>query len=301
MSFYLTDQRLGSRTERARRLAETYDGASGWERVDEYERVMRWRAAHTEGGAYAASRALGLPRGRIRPWFDGAKPHAQRAIETAARHGWLDAEPGSRAFEGLVVLHAWLLASGSIASETFVPSCVIGTDDPEGLLRAAFDAVGVPSRIVSGESDGRTAERRPSGSGGSHLGRFLAGVLGAPVGSKVGVSPAAVQWLESAPRSTRIRWSQTYTVRRGRSLEARPDGFAVRLGGRCDAAYREAVLAVFGSVVDDAELTATADAVLLGPKAARCLRRVPTLPPQSADWDESPPSGNDQPSEPFAD
>ncbi|MFB6250345.1 MAG: hypothetical protein ABEI27_01440, partial [Halobellus sp.] len=144
-------------------------------RVDEYERVMRWRAAHTEGGAYAASRALGLPRGRIRPWFEGAKPHAKRAIETAGRHGWLDTEPGDTTFEGLVVLHAWLLAGGSIAAETFAPSCAIGADDPEDLVRTAFDTVGVPSRVVNGGSRDRTVERRPSGPGGSHLGRFLPG------------------------------------------------------------------------------------------------------------------------------
>lgn len=98
---------LSDRTYRAQALARTYGGdRDGWERLTEYQRVLEWRGTHPQKGSQAAASALDLPRGRIRPWFDGAKPDPVHAVDTAEANGWLDAQPSDRVFEALSVLSA---------------------------------------------------------------------------------------------------------------------------------------------------------------------------------------------------
>jgi hypothetical protein len=57
-------------------LARTYGGdRDGWERVTEYQRVLEYTGKHPDKGSSAVASAVGLPRGRIRPWIDdGARP-----------------------------------------------------------------------------------------------------------------------------------------------------------------------------------------------------------------------------------
>ena len=266
--------------DRRERLAETYK--NGWGRVQEYEEAMRWRAAHPQQGSYAASRALELPRGRLRGWFDGAKPDAVRAIETGESHGWVDAVPGEPTFEGLSILHAWILAGGSISSDTFVPSFAIGPSDPVELVRAALSAVGIPSQSVDRTSEKRAREIRPKGRGGSHLGRFLHGVLCAPVGGKTRMGAAPLQYLDAVPQMTLLRWCQTYISLRGTSIGAAQNGPTVRLGEKRSREYQEALAALFRGVVGaDADLTVTQRATLLGESTVTMLDHVPTLPDPS--------------------
>jgi hypothetical protein len=263
--------------ERRQRLTETYK--NGWDRVQEYETAMGWHATNPQQGSYAASRALELPRGRLRGWFDGGKPDAVRAIETAESHGWLDAVPGEPVFEGLSVLHAWVLAGGSISRDAFVPSFAVGPSDPVALAREALAAVGIPSQSVNGSSTKRAREIRPKGRGGSHLGRFLYGVLGAPIGGKIRIGAAPLQYLDSVPQMTLLRWCQTYITLRGTSMDAAGDGYTVRLGEKRSPAYREALAALFREVVgEDAYVTATRRATFLGVDAVTMLDEVPTLP-----------------------
>lgn len=262
---------------REHRLAETYK--NGWDRVREYQAAMRWHTAHPQQGSYAASRALELPRGRLRGWFDGGKPDAVRAIRTAESHGWLDATPGEPTFEGLSVLHAWILAGGSISTDTFVPSLAIGPSDPVELAREALTAVGIPSQSVNGTSAKRAREIRPKGQGGSHLGRFLSGVLGAPVGGKTRIGAEPLQYLGSVPQMTLLRWCQTYITLRGTSIELARDGRTVRLGEKRSQEYRDALAALFRQIVGgDARITVTQRATFLGEETVTMLDQTPMLP-----------------------
>ena len=267
-----------SLADRRQRLTETYK--NGWDRVQEYEAAMRWHAAHPQQRSHAASRTLELPRGRLRGWFDGGKPDAVRAIETAESHGWLDAVPGDPVFEGLSVLHAWVLAGGSTSTDAFVPSFAVGPSDPAPLAREALTTVGIPSQSVNGTSTKRAREIRPKGRGGSHLGRFLYGVLRAPIGGKTRIGAAPLQYLDSVPQMTLLRWCQTYITLRGTSIGAAQDAPTVRLGEKRSQEYREALAALFRAVVgEDADLTVTRRATLLGEDTVTMLYQVPTLPP----------------------
>lgn len=264
-------------SDREHRLAETYK--NGWERVREYQAAVRWQTAHPEQGSYAASRALELPRGRLRGWFDGGKPDAVRAIETAESNGWLDATPGGPVFEGLSVLHAWILAGGSLSRDTFVPSFAIGPSDPAELASEALTAVGLPSRSVNGTSTKRAREIRPKGQGGSHLGRFLAGVLCAPIGGKTRIGSEPLQFLDSVPQMTLLRWCQTYITLRGTSMELARDGRTVRLGEKRSQEYREALATLLREIVgEDARITVTQRATFLGEETVTMLDQTPTLP-----------------------
>jgi hypothetical protein len=272
-------QSVFDRTEIKQRLTQTYSGPSNWDRVQEYEKAMQWHTAHPKRGSHAASTALELPRGRLRTWFDGGKPDAQHAIDTAESHGWVDSPPGDQAFEGLSVLHAWILAGGSISKGVYTPSLAIGASDPADLARKAFRAVGIPSQSVNDASTNRAQELRPRGEGRSHLGRFLHGVLGAPVGEKTTVGSEPLQYLDSVPCTTLLRWCQTYVTLRGTSVELAQAKNMVRLGEKRTQRYQEELAKLFRSVVgEDAQITVTQRAILLGGDTLTTLDQVPTLP-----------------------
>jgi len=104
----------------ARALTETYTGGYApdpWERVTEYQRVLEYTAKHPNKGSTAVATALELPRGRIRPWMDGARPDPVRAIQTAEAHGWLDLDHGAAPFTGLNTLVARIFSAGAIARD----------------------------------------------------------------------------------------------------------------------------------------------------------------------------------------
>jgi hypothetical protein len=272
-------QPLFDRTEIKQRVTQTYSGPSNWDRVQEYEKAMRWHTAHPKRGSQAASTALELPRGRLRRWFDGGKPDAGHAIDTAESHGWIDSTPGEPTFEGLSVLHAWVLAGGAISKETYTPSLAIGASDPADLAHEAFRAVGISSQSVNDASTDRTQELRPKGPGQTHLGRFLYGVLGAPVGEKTTVGSEPLQFLDSVPQTTLLRWCQTYVSLRGTSIELARGERMVRLSEKRTRRYQEALADLFRSAVGgDAQITVTQRATLLRGEALTMLDQVPTLP-----------------------
>ncbi len=234
---------------------------------------------YPQRGSQAASTALELPRGRLRTWFNGGKPDAVYAIDTAESHGWIDSTPGEPTFEGLSILHAWVLAGGSISKETYTPSLAIGASDPADLAREAFRAVGIPSQSVNDASQDRAQELRPKGPGQTHLGRFLYGVLGAPVGEKTTIGNEPLQYLGSVPQETLCRWCQTYVTLRGTSVELAQAKNMVRLGEKRTRRYRKALAKLLRSVVgEDAQITVTQRAILLAGDSLTTLDQVPTLP-----------------------
>ena len=265
--------------EAKQRIAQTYSGPSNWDRVQEYEKAMRWHNAYPKRGSQAASTALELPRGRLRTWVSGGKPDAVHAIDTAESYGWIGSTPGDPIFEALSVLHAWVLAGGSISKEVYTPSLAIGASDPTDLAREAFRDVGIPPQSVNDASTNRAQELRPKGSGQTHLGRFLHGVLGAPVGEKTTVGSEPLQYLDSVPCTTLLRWCQTYVTLRGSSVDLTQEKHMMRLGEKRTRRYREALAKIFRSVVgEDAQITVTQRAILLGGDTLTTLDQVPTLP-----------------------
>lgn len=271
---------ITDRQTRAQALARTYGGErDGWERVEEYQRVLEWQGKHPNRGSSAASSALDLPRSRIRPWFNGSKPDPVHAVDTAEQHGWLDAQPGEYVFEALSVLHAWVYAGGSIARETWVPFFAVGDTDPEDLAVQALHVVGLKDTIRRANDSGRATEVRPSGPGGSHLGRYLHGVLGAPVGPKNERSAIELpQWLADAGSSTRLRWARIYVSLRGTRIDETQHGYALQLTEARSHAFRQALGGLLAELAPVDSVTIGQRGILLRPGAARELAVVPTLP-----------------------
>lgn len=267
------------RTQRAIALARTYGSDhDGWERVEEYQRVQRWRAKHPDRASGAASTALELPRGRIRPWFGGAKPDPVHAVETAEMNGWLDATPRERCFEALSVLSAWIFAGGAIARSSWAPSFTVAAGDPDDLAAEALHAVGVPSTIVRPDAPGRAPERRVT-EDSSALGRYLHAVFGAPLGTKSGTTDLSLPaWLSDAPLETHRRWGRLYVTLRGTAFPEE-HGYVLQLGEERNDEY----LAALGDFLNEA--TSVDDGVRLSggylritEDAAAELDVVPELP-----------------------
>ena len=223
---------LADRRARSQALARTYGGErDGWERLIEYQRALEWRGKHPNKGSSAASSALDLPRSRIRPWFDkGSKPEPVHAVDTAEEHGWLDAQPGERVFEALSVLHAWVYAGGSIEQTNYASTFAVGKEDPRDLAIEALQAVGLRASVDREDDPHRATEVRPAGPGGTHLGRFLHGVLGAPIGPKTERSAVELPtWLIESGASTRLRWARVYVELRGVRLDEDRHGYTLQL------------------------------------------------------------------------
>jgi hypothetical protein len=268
------------RTDRAKALARTYGtDRDGWERVEEYQRVLEWRGEHPNLGSSAAASALELPRSRIRPWFDGSKPDPVHAVDTAERHGWLDAQPGGRVFEALSVLHAWIYAGGSIDQRAYVPTFAVGNDDPRDLAVDALRTVGLTPAVEREDESGRATEVRPAGEGRSHLGRFLHGVLGAPVGPKnEGAGVELPSWLLASGASTRLRWARVYVTLRAVTIDDVRHGYSRQLYEARSRSFKRAVGELLAGLAPADTVTVSERGVLLRPPAARELDVVPTLP-----------------------
>lgn len=272
---------LADRQARAQALARTYGGdRDGWERLLEFQRVLEWRGKHPNKGSSAAASALDLPRSRIRPWFDGgSKPEPVHAVDTAEEHGWLDTQPGERVFEALSVLHAWVYAGGSIEQTNYVPTFAVGEDDPRELAVGALRAAGLAASVHREDDPHRATEVRPAGPGGTHLGRFLYGVLGAPIGPKT--ERAAVElpaWLFDSGASTRLRWARVYVVLRAVHLDETRHGYALQLYEARSQAFQRQLRDLFEGLAPAETVTLAERGVLLRLAAEREFDVVPTLP-----------------------
>ncbi|MEF8863973.1 MAG: hypothetical protein V5A40_19830, partial [Haloarculaceae archaeon] len=251
----------------------------GWERVEEYQRVLEWRGKYPNKGSSAAASALDLPRSRIRPWFEGSKPDPVHAVDTAEQHGWLDARPGDRILEALSVLHAWVYAGGSIEQRHYVPTFAVGSDDPRDLAIEALRAVGLDATVARADEPGRATEVRPAGDGGSHLGRFLHGVLGAPVGPKNERSDIEIPaWLTAVGASTRLRWARVYVVLRSTRIDDTRHGYSRLIKEERSRSFRRAFGELLSGLAPRDSVTVGKRGVLLRPDASREFDVVPSLP-----------------------
>lgn len=245
-------------------LARTYDTPSYSDPIDaveDYRRVMRYKSKHPNKGSQAIATALELPRGRIRPWLDGAKPDAVRAIDTARDYGWLECAYDDPEFAALNRLVANIFSGGSIAAATYKPGFALadGADSP---AVDALEAAGVDYQLVT-DRDGRADEARPTDDG-SVLGRVIA-VLDAPVGPKADQRLSLPAYLSGAPDDVREQFARTYLLNRGQ----RHNGI-LKFREERNPSYLEALRNLLAEVTN-ADVTISEQNVMLSKEATEAL------------------------------
>ncbi|SDM47038.1 hypothetical protein SAMN04487949_1772 [Halogranum gelatinilyticum] len=257
MSYIATEQDL-ARTYKTPGYADPYDC------VEDYRRVMRYASKHPNKGSQAVSTRVDLPRSRIRPWMDGAKPDAVRGIDAAVGREWLPLEADSRMFGPMVELVAWVFSGGSI-NDRWVPHFSTNAREEQSVIRRTLEEVGVSAKIVE-RGTGRATEVVP-GQDASVLGRLLH-VLGAPIGVKNSDTKLTLPiWLPSASTGVRRRFAEVYLQNRGHQFEDK-DTVTFR-ESRCEQYLSE--LANFLADVADAPVRVNGSNVVVSAEAARNL------------------------------
>ncbi|QLC33646.1 hypothetical protein EFA46_005345 [Halarchaeum sp. CBA1220] len=251
-------------------LARTFSPpsyANPYEAVEDYRRVQRWASRHPESGSSAAASALDLPRGRIRPWMDGATPDAVRAIEAARDLGWFEATPGDDRGRAFTVLSAGVLSGGSISAESYVPRFAVDDERVTDRLEHALDVLGCGSKLVNETVEGRATELEPR----EHaplLGRALA-ALGLPAGAKADGDIVLPEWLAGAPLSVRAEFAELYLLNRA---VGRDDKDLVQVQeAKRPLAYRRELAGFFEEVSGGRVTLAGEKAITLSAEASRAL------------------------------
>jgi hypothetical protein len=155
-----------------RALVRTYNTPKypdPWDCIEDFERLQQQAAKHPNKGSAAMASVVELPRGRIRPWMDGARPDCYRGLQTALSNGWL-LEEWTRRGKALNCLAAWLLSSGGIDRRS-VATWIADTENERKALERYANAAGI--RLVpTRDDDDRPDEYRPA-EDASVLGRVL--------------------------------------------------------------------------------------------------------------------------------
>ena len=261
---------------REQSLARTF-----WERgdTDPWQTVKTFRAvldafhADRDGSQVDICREVGVPAHRGGRWLRGETPVVVQAINTAARHDWLQSQPGDPTFEALAVLHAWTLAGGSISSD-WPLSIYVGKTDPRDLAETALATAGVRTQVRENPAS-ESVELRPARDG-TVLARVLH-TFGSPVGDKQQSPPTLPAWLAVVPRATQLRWARTYVSVRGSQSSTNTR----RLREDRPAAYHEA-LAGFFADLSGGTVSVIDRGIELHHTATDLLDAVPTIPEQSA-------------------
>lgn len=199
-------------------LARTYPARSyddPWEAVTDYWRVMETASTHPELGSGAIATRLDLPRSRIRPWLDGARPDPVDAILTAHERGWFIDDFSLPATEGtaLATFVTWVFTGGSISLE-YRPQFVLRASDrteSHDRLTDAAEFLGVELREIE-RLPGRSNEFVPTVDAAT-FGRLLA-AAGAPVGEKATLSLRLPEWIVDGPMNVKRAAAVTYVGER---------------------------------------------------------------------------------------
>lgn len=265
----------------AKALANTYcpkSAATGWDRVQEYRRTIRYTAKHSDKGSSAVASALELPRGRIRPWMeDGSLPDPVRAIQVADMHGWLTRDWSYTVPHAVNVLVAWVYSGGSIEQRTCVPHFAFPSHLAKTVLERTFDNVGLDYRYDRADDDSRATEAVPA-EHASIFGRTLV-AWGAPVGAKHERRMLSLpRYLWNAPESVRLDFARTYLLNRGHARHDRPD-LPIQIAEHRTQSFREELQSLFRSLVSDADAVRLSGETLLylAPDAADELFMPPTF------------------------
>lgn len=207
----------------AQSVARTYTSRvyeDPWQAVLDYRQVMEWAAANPEDGATSIGHRFGLPRGRVEAWLDGSRPNSVRGIEVAEAQGWIEPNPSSETFRGLNALVAWIIQSGSITTDTWVPFFTVSSDRDRELLSKAANLAGIALDVTRSASALRSQEMRPI-EHGSVLGRVLV-VLGAPRGAKREKGEVSLPgYLGSVPERLAHEFIQLYIHNLGQNRDDR--------------------------------------------------------------------------------
>lgn len=171
-------------------LVRTYSPASGidpWELVQQYHRVLDYKAGHPQLGSSAISSRLDLPRGRVRSRIEGDSPSVPdclRGLQTAEKKGWINMNPETDTFRGFNILMASVFSGGTISNDLWEPRFAV--DDAEAVDRVATALrwVDVEYEVIRSTEQSRATEIRPK-SRATLVGRILY-CLGAPTGPAVG-------------------------------------------------------------------------------------------------------------------
>lgn len=159
----------------AQDLARTYDPPSyedAWACVTDYQRVLEHAADHPEQRSSAVSSRLDLPRGRIRPWLNGARPDVVRGVQTAEANGWIANHETRETERALVQLAAWVLSGGSLHLGD-APHVYFSLNHDDGHFEQIAAAAGIDYNVVARDSEARGTEARPT-TDGAVLARVLA-------------------------------------------------------------------------------------------------------------------------------
>jgi hypothetical protein len=229
-----------------RALVRTYNPpayADPWDCVEDFERVQQAAAKHPNKGSAALASVVELPRGRIRPWLDGARPDCYRGLQTALSNGWL-IEEWDRRGRALNCLAAWLLSSGSIDDHS-VATWIADTDAEREALEHYADAAGI-ELVRTRDDDDRPDEYRPA-EDASVLGRVLSTWTGLQ-GDK-DRTVRFPRYVRFAPDEIARDFCRVYVAQRGTERE-RGREFVQIMAIRSEA-FREDLLAQLRRVVDE--------------------------------------------------
>lgn len=205
----------------AKALARTYSDRvylDPWEKVLDYQRVLKYAAEHPNAGRTRVGNALELPPGRVRGWLNETVPDPVRGINTATEYGWIDPDLHGETAAALVELLAHVLAGGTIPEQRFEVAVSEGRRVGVEEIRAAFERVGVETRIRHRGVHSRATEV-VSTTDTSVLGRCLV-TMGAPRGNKTTIErlPAAV-W--AVPIDVRREFARIYIAHRATTWESK--------------------------------------------------------------------------------
>jgi len=236
--------------------------------------VLEYSGANPNKGSSAVANALDLPRGRIRPWLDGAKPDPVRAIQVADRHDWLRLDFHDQQFQALNRLVAWVYSGGSIAEESWVPQFSLDGAADREQLTTHFGVLGIDWTTVHDDESSRATELRPT-EHASVLGRVLS-VLGAPVSGKGATTDLSLpEYLDAAPTEIRQSFADVYL--QNRAVE-HDDKRTLTINEERSAAFRRELAALLrdlsGESVTAAEKYVTISADARTALASKGLRAV---------------------------
>ncbi|RLM84007.1 hypothetical protein D3D02_15605 [Halobellus sp. Atlit-38R] len=242
-----------ARTYAHQSVADTYDV------VEQYRAAMRYP---DDASSTHIARELEIPRGRVRPWLDGAKPDAVRAIEIATAKNWFSND-WTQETQALAVLCAGVFACGSIEKQGYRPTWTPETAQGRTQLETALENVGVGVRV---ETEDRTRELWP-GTHGSILGRCLM-VAGAPTGNKTATTVTSLpQWLDDAPAQLRETIAELFVRERAIAFE---DKATRRIQSARPPSYYRALAALIEDVTDES-VTYSESGITISADAVRAL------------------------------
>lgn len=248
-------------------FARTYSTPEedAWDYVKQYRDTMDYVASHPDKGSTAVGSAVGLPRGRVREWMDGARPDVVRGLDTVVTHGWFPDSYHSPVAKALNELVAAVYATGSIAAENYRPSFVYDGQNGQR-IEAALNTLSAGRKVVDRAGNSRATELIPR-TDATALGRVLA-AAGAPVGAKVDVERLSLPaYLDDAPLSVRSSFAEVYVGSRGTKLKGKA---TTPVYEDRPATFRKELAALIEEITDES-VTVNTNSVILSADAARAL------------------------------